>query len=264
MFDALVNGHIDRRGYHFEADFADIEELNRRVTAGGDDGHGGGPDICKISYAVLPTITDRYSLLDSGSALGRGNGPVLVARPGFTMPSRCENSDGVAGLSIPAVAIPGIHTTANLLLQRLYPTLTDRRPMLFSDIAPAVARGEVDAGVLIHEGRFTWREHGLELIADLGTEWDRATGGLPLPLGAIVSSRRLAPQVVRDIEELIRESIEYAFAHPVASRKFIRAHAREMDDGVIDNHIALFVNENSLTLGPEARRAITTLTGEVF
>jgi 1,4-dihydroxy-6-naphthoate synthase len=159
------------------------------------------------------------------------------------------------------VAIPGTHTTANLLLQKLFPELTDRHPMLFSDIAPTVARGEVDAGVLIHEGRFTYREHGLKLIADLGVEWDRATGGLPLPLGAIVASRALPPGVVRDVEEMIRESIRYGFAHPGASREFIRSHAREMDDAVIDNHIALFVNDNSLTLSPEARLSIRTLTG---
>ncbi len=248
MFDALVNGRIGLRGCEFSVDFADIEELNRRVMRDGDGDRG--PDICKISYAVLPAIADRYVLLDSGSALGHGNGPVLVARPG--------------GGEIASVAIPGVHTTANLLLQKLYPTLTDRRPMLFSDIAPAVARGDVDAGVLIHEGRFTWHDHGLELVADLGTEWDRVTGGLPLPLGAIVASRRLPPGVVRDIEEMIRRSIEYGFAHPAASREFIRAHASEMDDRVIDNHIALFVNENSLTLGPSARRAIHALTGVTF
>jgi 1,4-dihydroxy-6-naphthoate synthase len=133
--------------------------------------------------------------------------------------------------------------------------------MLFSDIAPAVARGEVTAGVLIHEGRFTWHDHGLALVCDLGEEWDRTTGGLPLPLGAIVASRSLPAEVVRDVEEMIRRSIEWGFAHPEASRGFIKAHAREMDDTVIDHHIALFVNDNSLTLSPEARRAIHALTG---
>lgn len=249
MFDALVNGRIGTGGYRFEVDFADIEELNRRVSADGGSGEG-SPDICKISYAALPAITDRYTLLDSGSALGSGNGPVFVTRPG-------------AG-EIKTVAIPGLRTTANLLLQKLYPTITDRRPMMFSEIAPAVARGDVDAGVLIHEGRFTWHEHGLELVADLGVEWDRATGGLPLPLGAIVARCGLPPKVVRDVEGLIRRSIEYGFAHPAASREFIRAHAREMNDGVIDNHIALFVNDNSLSIGPEALRAIEALTGVTF
>ncbi len=236
MFDALVNGRIDTLGYEFETSFADIEELNRRVTGNASVAL---PDISKISYAVLPVIDSRYALLDSGSALGRGNGPVLVRRPNAN--------------EIVRVAIPGIHTTANLLLQKLFPELTDRRPMLFS--------GDVDAGVLIHEGRFTYGDHGLELVADLGAEWDKATGGLQLPLGAIVASRTLPPEVVADIEALIRSSIEYAFAYPAVSRDFIKSHAREMDDAVIDNHISLFVNANSLTLDPAARLAIRTLTG---
>ncbi len=249
MFDGLVNGRIDTRGYRFDLRFADIEELNGRVM-----GASSAPDISKISYAAWPAIHDRYTLLDSGSALGHGNGPVLVCR---------HNSAPAANTSLSSwsVAIPGIHTTANLLLQKLYPGLTDRRPMLFSDIAPAVARGEVDAGVLIHEGRFTYRNHGLELVADLGVEWDKATGGLPLPLGAIVASRALPAGVIRDVEEMIRESIEYSFANPAASREFIKSHAREMNDAVIDNHIRLFVNDNSLTLSPRAKRAIHALTG---
>lgn len=262
MFDALVNGRIDTRGLHFDVTFTDIEELNRGVmngAAGGDSGSGrdsGTPDVSKISYAVLPAIHDRYALLSSGSALGHGNGPVLVARPGFS--TELHSRHHIDNLR---VAVPGIHTTANMLLQKLFPELTDRRPMLFSEIAPTVASGEMDAGVLIHEGRFTYRDHCLELVADLGVEWDRATGGLPLPLGAIVASRTLPPGVVRDVEELVRLSIEYAFAHPHASRDFIKEHAREMDDTVIDNHISLFVNGNSLDLSPEARRAIHALTG---
>jgi 1,4-dihydroxy-6-naphthoate synthase len=245
MFDALVNRRIDTLGLEFDVTFADIEELNRRVMSGSGSCE---PDISKISYAVLPVIANRYTLLDSGSALGHGNGPVLVARPGT----------GVEKFG--SVAIPGEHTTANLLLRKLHPELTDRRAMLFSQIAAAVASGEVDAGVLIHEGRFTYREHGLELVSDLGVEWDRTTGGLPLPLGAIVARRDLPDGVVRDVEELIRRSVEYGMEHRDASREFVKSHAREMDDDVIDNHIALFVNANSLRLSPEARTAIQTLT----
>lgn len=243
MFDALINGRIDTEGLGFDVRFADIEQLNRQVIT------GIAPDIGKISYAVLPEIVRNYALLDSGSALGRGNGPILVARAG-TDPD-----------SIKTVAVPGTHTTANMLVLRLFPHLTDRRPMLFSDIAGAVSRGEVDAGVLIHEGRFTYRLHGLEAICDLGTEWERTTGGLPLPLGAIVAKRSLEPEIRAKTERLIRRSVEFAFAHPEVSRTFVKSHAREMDDRVIDSHIALFVNRNSLTLDPEARRAIQTLTG---
>lgn len=280
MFDALVNGRIDTGGYCFDVTFADIEDLNRRIMSG-----TGAPDISKISYAALPAIHDRYRLLDSGSALGHGNGPVLVARhvscfprsfplhfkegwrsktaglaDGFPLTEGWQPQVADGGVT-PCVAIPGIHTTANLLLQRLYSGLTDRRPMLFSDIAPAVARGDVDAGVLIHEGRFTYRDHGLELVADLGVEWAAATGDLPLPLGAIVASRSLPSHVATDVEALIRRSIEHAFSHPAVSRDFIKSHAREMDDNVIDNHISLFVNDNSLALSPSARLAIRTLTG---
>jgi 1,4-dihydroxy-6-naphthoate synthase len=242
MFDALINGRIDTRGFDFDVTYADIEELNSRVL---DRGCLDAPAVSKISYAVLHEIEDRYILLDSGSALGHGNGPLLVVRPGVE--------------EITSVAIPGVHTTANMLLQRLFSGLTDRRPMLFSEIAPAVARGDFDAGVLIHEGRFTYREHGLGLLADLGVEWGRVTGGLPLPLGAIVASRALPAGVVGDVEELIRRSVEYAFANPGVSREFVKSHAREMDDAVIESHIALFVNENSLALSPAAHRAIRTL-----
>jgi len=281
MFDALVNGRIDTLGLEFDVAFADIEQLNAAVLSPSDN----SPHISKISYAALPAIADRYRLLDSGSALGHGNGPLLVARPGFSLPPRVRPTDGTLleeGLSgertnwssegCPSgrtnaetgdvrVAVPGEHTTANMLLKRLFPQLADRRPMLFSEIAPAVADGRFDAGVLIHEGRFTYRDHGLELVADLGVEWGRATGGLPLPLGAIVASRALPAEVVRTVEELIRRSVEYAFAHPAASREFVKSHAREMDDTVIDSHIALFVNRNSLSLDPAARRAVRELTG---
>jgi 1,4-dihydroxy-6-naphthoate synthase len=271
MFDALVNGRIDTRGLEFSVRFADIEELNRRVMSGSADSVPLSPaadnacfpspaDICKISYAVLPAIFDRYDLLDGGSALGHGNGPLLVARPDvasrFISPS-FRDRDVFSGLR---VAVPGIHTTADLLLQRLFPELTDRRPMLFSQIAPAIERGDVDAGVLIHEGRFTYGDYGLELVADLGLEWERTTT-LPLPLGAIVASRSLPPEIVGTFEELLRESILYAFRHPLASREFVKSHARELNDDVIDSHIALFVNDNSLSLSPAALLAVKELTG---
>lgn len=288
MFDALINGRIDTRGFEFDVRFADIEELNRGVMSLGHVStclHGafggvvasGSPDISKISYAVLPEINDRYAVLDSGSALGHGNGPLLVARDAASIKDYLVAVRNAVAADMgkhlhetnirpPRITVPGIHTTANLLLQRLFPELTDRKALLFSEIAPAVARGDFDAGVLIHEGRFTYREHGLELVADLGTEWERATAttitpGLPLPLGAIVASRTLTVDVRTAFEELLRESIGYAFAHPYSSREFVKSHAQEMDDDVIDSHIDLFVNEWSLSLGPIGRRAVRELTG---
>ena len=243
MFDALLNGRIGTGGLRFEVEYHDIEELNR----GAEEGYA---DISKISCAVLPAIADRYTLLDSGAALGRGNGPLLVRRAGDTRPIR-------------RIAVPGLHTTANSLVEKLFPEITEREPLLFSEIAAAVERGDFDAGVLIHEGRFVYRERNLELVADLGQLWERRTG-LPLPLGGIAAKKELPEQVRREIAGLIRQSIEYAFVHPRASRTYIKAHAQELDDKVIDAHIALFVNDYSLSLGDEGRRAVGALTGIPF
>ena len=167
MFDAMVHRRIDTEGLEFDLSLADIEQLNAGALQG-------VPDISKLSYAVVPQLLDRYRVLHSGSALGRGNGPLLVSRHRIY-------PDEVSGIR---VAIPGEHTTANRLLATLYPGVTDKRVYLFSDVADAVMSDECDAGVLIHEGRFTYREKGLRLVADLGEEWEKKTG-LPLPLGAI-------------------------------------------------------------------------------
>lgn len=241
MFDALLHGRIDTEGLCFEATFADIEQLNDAVTRSQSD-------ISKISYAVLPLIRNRYQVLDSGSALGRGNGPLLVGRHAL----RREDLQGLK------IAVPGLHTTAHLLLKRLFPGIGSCSPHLFSDIAPIVARGDYKAGVLIHEGRFTYAKFGLQLIADLGLEWERVTA-LPLPLGAIVVSRNLEPELRKTVDRVLRRSIEYAFAHPEASAEFVRQHAQELDPEVTRQHIELFVNRYSLSLGDEGRRAVMTL-----
>ena len=251
MFDALINGRIDTQGLEFEAGFEDIENLNDRAL-------NEGTDICKISCAVLPEITSRYALLHSGGALGRGNGPLLVGREGADFSKLPGPAAGIPGPL--KVAIPGRHTTANLLMSRLYPHITDKPSYLFSDIAPAVLRGECVAGVLIHEGRFTYREKGLTLIADLGAEWERRTG-LPLALGGIVVSRKLPAATGLLVESLVRQSIEYALAHPEASAAFVRRHARELSDEVTRRHIEMFVNDFSIALGAEGERAVRELTG---
>lgn len=240
MFDAAVNGRIDTEGLRFEVSFYDIEELNARAL-------DSQADLSKISTALLPAIADRYALIDSGSALGRGNGPLLVGR--------CDDDNPIR-----RIAVPGLHTTANMLMMRLFPEIEERTPMLFSRIAEAVEHGEFDAGVLIHEGRFVYARRNLRLIADLGLEWERRTS-LPLPLGSIVASRQLPEETRLCFERVLRRSIEYAFAHPAASRPFVKAHAQELDDEVIDKHISLFVNEYSLSLGEEGRTAVEQLTG---
>lgn len=242
MFDAMLAGRVDTEGLEFEASFADIEELNRGVIAG-------GPDLSKISYAVFPRIAGRYAVLDSGSALGSGNGPLLVSRDGVDM--------GRSGLR---VAVPGQNTTANMLMDRFFPGLADRTPVLFSEVAAAVARGDFDCGVLIHEGRFTYREHGLESVADLGALWEEDSG-MPLPLGAIAVSRELPPEVSTKVERVLRRSVEYAMANPEVSANFVRGHAAEMSEAVLRSHIALFVNGYSAMLGERGREAVSRFLG---
>ena len=239
MFDAMLNGRIDCEGLEFEVEYLDIEQLNASAERR-------ERQMSKISCALLPAITANYSLLDCGAALGRGNGPLLVRRKGDTEPIR-------------HILVPGLHTTANALIGRLFPEIESRTPMLFSEIAAAVERGEADAGVLIHEGRFVYERRNLTLVADLGLEWEARTA-LPLPLGGIVV-RRDVPQSVREkVERVLRRSIEYAFANPMVSRDYVKAHAQEMEDDVIDKHIALFVNDFSLSLSDEGRRAVSELT----
>ena len=240
MFDGIVNGRVDCEGLAFEVEFHDIEELNAGVQQA-------LPDVSKISCAVLPAITENYRLLDSGAALGRGNGPLLVRRKG-------EQTQ------LKHILVPGEHTTANALVCRLFPEIEERTPMLFSEIAAAVEGGEADGGVLIHEGRFVYERRNLELVADLGLEWEARTQ-LPLPLGGIVVKRDLPQEVQQRVERVLRRSIEYAFANPMTSREFVKQHAQELEDDVIDKHIALFVNDFSLSLDTEGRAAMEALTG---
>lgn len=244
MFDAMINGRVDTEGLEFDVRFADIEELNKALST------DNAPDISKASYAVYPP-RDRYLILDSGSALGKGNGPLLVTAD--------EEAD-ISDYSM-RVAIPGVHTTANLLLERLYPHFALKYPYIFSDIMDVVESGVCDAGVLIHEGRFVYHDKGLFLLSDLGLVWERTTG-LPLPLGAILVSRELPEEVRARINRVLRRSIEYAFAHPEDSAEFVGSHAQEMDSEVVKKHISLFVNDYSLSLGKKGREAVAKLLGE--
>ena len=237
-FDALVNGRL-AHNFDLAVEYHDIEVLNEGVLRG-------EADISKISYAVYPQIAEQYRLLDSGSALGRGNGQLLVRRRGETGKIR-------------TVASPGKNTTANALLMRYFPEVEEVQQMLFSDIAAAVERGDVDAGVLIHEGRFVYERRNLELVADLGQLWEQETG-LPLPLGAIVAKRELGEEQIAEFEQLLAKSVRYAFDHPHLSRDFVKEHAQELEDDVIEKHISLFVNDYTLSLGEEGREAVERLT----
>ncbi len=238
-FDALINARL-AHDFDLAVEYHDIEELNEGVLRG-------EPDISKISYAVYPLVADRYVLLDSGSALGRGNGQLLVRRKGDTGKIR-------------KVASPGKNTTANALLLRYFPEVEEVEQMLFSEIAAAVERGDVDAGVLIHEGRFVYERRNLELVADLGKLWE-AESSLPLPLGAIIAKRELGKELISKFDNLLSKSVRYAFDNPLLSRDFVKEHAQELEDDVIEKHISLFVNDYTISLGEEGRRAVERLTG---
>lgn len=242
MFDALINGRIDTEGIEFAVSYHDIEELNAGVIAG-------QPDISKISYAMIPEIYTEYAVLNSGSALGRGNGPLLVSRDGKLQPE-----DQIK------LAVPGMHTTARLLITKFYPHLTGITPVLFSEIAEKIVSGEFDAGVLIHEGRFTYKEKDLRMICDLGEKWESETG-MPLPLGAIAVSRSLPTEVAAKFDRVLLKSIEYAMCNPQASENFIKKYAQELEPEVIKKHIDLFVNEYSLDIGVDGKKAVSELTG---
>lgn len=244
-FHAMICGLVDTEGLTFEPVFDDIDALNAAAVDRPD-----GEEIVKISYAALPEAAGSFRLLESGSALGFGNGPLLVSKRRI----------GIGELAGASIGIPGERTTANRLLSILFPEARRRVVRLFSDIAPAVAAGELDAGVLIHEGRFTYAAQGLQLVADLGGEWEKRTG-LPIPLGGIVLNRRFPVETARQVGRIIRRSIEYAQAHPEASADYVKAHAQELDPEVRRKHITFFVNDYSLSLGTEGYRAVERLTG---
>ncbi|MGC3999442.1 MAG: 1,4-dihydroxy-6-naphthoate synthase [Anaeromyxobacter sp.] len=241
IFDALVNGGLDTGGLTFEPVLADVQTLNEWAVAG-------KLDVSKISYGVLPEVTRTYALLASGGALGMGVGPLLVARPGL----------GAFRPEAMTVAIPGRQTTAHLLFSLAFPQARQKRFMVFSEIEAAVAQGEVDAGVIIHEGRFTYASRGLARLMDLGEHWEQVTRA-PIPLGGIVARRTLPPGVAGQVERLIRESLLAARRAEPAVPDYVRRHAQELDEQVMRQHIALYVNDFSLDLGEAGRRAVETL-----
>jgi 1,4-dihydroxy-6-naphthoate synthase len=240
IFHALVHGLV-AGAPSFAERLEDVETLNALVLAG-------ELDVSKISFHLLGHIRDRYVLLRSGGALGRGCGPLLVTRD-------LESAVQLAGRRI---AIPGRFTTAALLLRLYDPSLADLVVLPFNEIMPAVAAGRVDAGVIIHESRFTFQDHGLRSLLDLGTWWEEETG-CPIPLGGIVARRSLGGELLLRIEAAIRASVDHAFAHPADSRRYCRQHAQEMDDAVLASHIGLYVNSFSRDVGKEGERAISLL-----
>ena len=241
MFYPLVHGLVDTAGITFRERLEDVETLNRLALAG-------ELDVTKVSYHALGHIRDQYALLRSGSALGRGCGPLLLAR---------EEIDP-ADLRGRRIAVPGQYTTALLLLRLLDPTLDSFIVMPFNEIMDAVLAGRADAGLVIHESRFTYRELGLHRLVDLGEWWEGETG-LPIPLGGIVARRSLGTETIAGIERALRAGVAYARSHPAEATRYIREHAQEISDEVCAAHIGLYVNDFSTELGAEGERAIAEL-----
>ena len=237
MFDALVHAKVDTEGLEFEVVMEDVEALNQRAL-------NNDLDVTKLSYHAFLHCVQDYALLNSGSALGRDCGPLLIHRKG-NAPLTADSK----------IAIPGKNTTANLLLSIAFPHLQIKEEMLFYDIEQAVIDGRVEAGLIIHENRFTYQEKGLEKIQDLGAFWETETG-LPIPLGGIVVKRDLPLEVQQKLQRVLKRSVQYAFDHPKSAKEYIRCYAQEMDEQVMYEHIKLYVNDFSLDLGVEGKRAV--------
>lgn len=253
IFDALIHHKIDTEGLEFDVEYHDVETLNQKAF-------NQDLAITKLSYHAFAYAIEDYELLDAGSALGFGVGPLLITKnkalaaelssyTGKDLPSHLQNL---------RIAIPGKYTTANFLLGLAYPTLQKKEILVFSDIEQAVINEEVDLGLIIHENRFTYQDKGLHKVVDLGDFWEKATES-PIPLGGIVIRRDLPEEIKIKVNNLIRKSVEYAFANPKSGIEYIRSHAQEMEEEVMYKHIELYVNQYSVDLGELGRKAINTL-----
>jgi len=241
IFDALVHKKIDTLDFDFSFYIADVEDLNKKAF-------NNELDITKISFHAYTFISDKYKILNSGSALGYKNGPLLVSK-------KKVYPDEIYDLKI---GIPGIFTTANLLLSIAYPEVKLKHEFLFSDIEDAVLSNEVDAGLIIHENRFTYEKKGLKKIIDLGEYWEKKTD-LPVPLGGIIIKRNIKDEIQMKFNELLKASIEFAFQNPNSSLNYIKENSQELNEEVIKKHIDLYVNNFSFNLGDKGKHAINSL-----
>ena len=253
IFDALIHHKIDTEGLEFEVFYDDVETLNQKAFRG-------ELDITKLSYHAFAYVANQYVLLDAGSALGFGVGPLLISNVEIPVSDlekgkiKNRNSEIVN----PLIGIPGKYTTANFLLGLAFPAATNKQELVFSDIENAVLDGRIDIGLIIHENRFTYQDKGLKKIIDLGDYWEKKTG-CAIPLGGIVANRKLPLDVQHKINRVLRKSVEFAFANPKSGLDFIRQHAQEMSEEVMYKHIELYVNKYSVDLGEEGRKAIKLL-----
>lgn len=241
IFDALINQKIDTGAIRFEPVLEDVQTLNEWALQG-------KLNLTKISYGVYPFITDHYTLLNSGGALGSGVGPLLVSKKEIDIKTNHQFS----------VALPGQNTTAHFLFTSLFPEANNKTFMVFHEIEEAVLSDKVDAGVIIHENRFTYKEKGLIKLMDLGEAWELKTQ-LPIPLGGIVAKRTLDPSIRNEVEQLIRKSVEYAFKNYPEVPEYTRRHAQEMSESVMRSHIELYVNKYTYDLGAEGQKAVDEL-----
>jgi 1,4-dihydroxy-6-naphthoate synthase len=241
IFDALVNNKIDTQGYSFTVHLEDVETLNEWAIEE-------RMDFSKISYGVLHKVQSNYQLLNSGGALGKGVGPLLISQQHV---DRFNNTM--------RVALPGENTTAHLLFSLAFPQAENKTFTIFHEIEDAVLSGKVDAGVIIHENRFTYQEKGLKLLMDLGAYWEN-NQHVPIPLGGIIAKKSIDPIIVNQVDQLIKKSIEYAFSNYPLITPYVKMHSQEMSESVMRQHIDLYVNNYSLDLGTEGRRAVEVLT----
>jgi 1,4-dihydroxy-6-naphthoate synthase len=247
IFDALIHHKIDTEGLDFEVFYDDVETLNQKAFRG-------ELDITKLSYHAFAYAADKYVLLDAGSALGFGVGPLLICK-GDAEDLKAQLETGSPNLKI---GIPGKYTTANFLLSLAFPGAINKQELVFSDIENAVLHGRVDVGLIIHENRFTYQDKGLHKIIDLGDYWEKRTG-CAIPLGGIVANRNLPLDVQHKINRVIKRSVEFAFANPKSGLEYIRSHAQEMSEEVMYKHIELYVNKFSVDLGVEGKKAVKLL-----
>lgn len=241
IFDAIVNKRINTEGLRFKYQMHDVETLNK--LAFNED-----VDMIKVSYFTYLLIMQNYVLLDSGSAMGFGNGPLLISKKDY----KFEDLPNLV------VAVPGRYTTAHMLFRIASPGVKEKKFMLFSEIEDAILSGAVDAGVIIHENRFTYEKKGLRKMLDLGAYWEQITAS-PIPLGGILVRNALGYDTINKLNRIMFRSVEYAMKHPEMAMPFVRANAQEMDEAVMEKHIKLYVNDNTLSLGTAGRVAISKL-----
>ena len=242
IFDAIIHNKIDTEGLEFEVFMEDVESLNQKAF-------NAELDITKLSFNAYAYLTKPYQLLNSGSALGKNCGPLLIAKDDTYLKSPFSKLQ---------IAIPGKYTTANLLLSLAYPEAKNKVEMLFSDIEDALISGKVQLGLIIHENRFTFEQKGLKKIIDLGEYWEKLTN-TPIPLGGIVIKRNFPDDLKHKFNRILRNSIAFAFANPISSRNFVKANAQSLSDDVIFKHIELYVNNYSLDLGVDGKQAFKLL-----